>query len=587
MQSAGRGTTLRRGLEAALIAAAVAAGFANSLRNDFVFDDRRVIVENTRVTRQEWKAIWTRPGSWFPEADDTGWRPLTTTSFALNWKLFGRDPAAFRAFNLAVHAANSLLVAELGALIGLAAPAPLLAGLLFALHPVHAEVLNTVVGRADLLAALFLLLACRFYWLGRVRWALIFFGTGLLSKESSLPFIALIPLLAWLKSGRGADWRRVARDTGLAIAVVAACACYRQTMIGAVIASPAVEPAVNHVPGMQNPLGGATPVAARVANALYVLWRYLLLLVAPRHLSADYSLNAIPVLGVFAWRNVLAALLLAAAALGLGLWARGRRAVAFAAGFFVLTFVPVSNIPLAIGSIMAERFVYLPSAGFCLLAAMALAAAARPGALGAVLVLGLFAGRDVLRNRDWKDDNVLFLKTLETSPNSVFAMVNASHALLQRKDFAGARDLLLRALRETPTTDRYPLPYNNLGLAYMGLGDLGAAEASFQDALRRDPEDIDSWVNIGIVFAKQRRYDGAIAAFERALARAPDAAKLHYNLALACKQKAEVLAAWGDAPQARAARVRAREHFRRALALFPAYGEAAGALADLEARFPK
>ena len=562
---------------------AVAAAFGNSLPNAFVFDDRRVIVENRKVTRADIKGLWTEPASWFPDKDDTVWRPLTSTSFALNWKLSGPDPAAFRAVNLALHAANSVLIVRLAEFMGLAGPVPMLAGLLFALHPIHTEALNSIVGRADLLATLFVLLACLAYGRGRRLWAAGFFVLGLLSKESAATFILLVPALAWLKPAAG-GWRRVVRCCLLLAVFTGAYILYRRLAIGAFVpgAGAAAVPVGGAALELDNPLA-ALPFFQRCSNAIYILWRYLLLCVYPGTLSADYSPNAIPLLGVLSLRNLSAAAGLAAAGGLLWRWAGRRREVLFAAGFFLLTFTIVSNMAFPIGTIMAERLLYLPSAGFCLLAAMAFprGRGALP-ALAAALLLCLYAGRSFTRNRDWRDDNALFVKTAATSPASVRALVNAAQAQVERRKFAEARELVLRALRLSPVTDKFPLPYNTLGLAHLGEGDLTAAELAFREALKRDPLDLDARVNLGIVFARQRRYDGAIAAFETALLTEPGAVKLHYNLALACRQKGEVVYAWGQQAEARGLFLKAGAHYEKALELKPDYAEAAAGLRALQ-----
>ncbi|MCX5785534.1 MAG: tetratricopeptide repeat protein [Elusimicrobia bacterium] len=574
--------TLKRWLEAAVLAAAVAAAFANSLPNAFVFDDRRVIVENKMVTRADFKGIWTRHSSWFPDKDDIVWRPLTSTSFALNWKLKGSNPADFRAFNLLIHTANCVLTVHLAEFLGLAGPVPMVAGLLFALHPIHTEVLNSIVGRADLLATFFVLLACLAYGRGWRFRAMVFFGLGLLSKESAVPFILLVPLIAWVKFPGRPDWRRIWRDCILLAAIAAGYIIYREMAIGAFVPRLSVpfchgDAAVlagKSALALDNPLA-AMPFPERFSNALYILWRYLLLCLLPWTLSADYSPNAIPLLGVFAFRNIFAAAVLAAACGLIWKWSQKRREVLFSAGFFLLTFTLVSNIPFPIGTIMGERLVYLPSIGFCLLVAMALSKLGRRPLIAlAALILCFYAGRSFVRNRDWKDDNTLFLRTAETSPDSIRAMVNASQALVERKKFQEARDLVLQALRLSPTTDKFPLPYNVLGLAYMGSGNLKSAEFAFQEAAKRDPGDLDALVNIGIIFAKERRYDGAISAFETALLQEPEAAKLHYNLALACKQKGEVVYVWGQKDEARELFRKARAHYDKALELKPDYMEA-------------
>jgi tetratricopeptide (TPR) repeat protein len=329
-----------------------------------------------------------------------------------------------------------------------------------------------------------------------------------------------------------------------------------------------------------------------LSNAVYVLWRYLLLMLVPYPLSADYSFDSIPVLSAFSLRNVSSGLILAAGAWGLWRWSRRQAGVAFAAGFFALTFLPVSNFLIPVGAIMAERFVYMPSAGFCLLLAAALSKIERRVALTLLTaLLATYAGFSIARNRDWKNDAAIFTRILETSPRSVRGMVNAGQAMLDAGRFEEARDLNLAAIALAPLpasplraeggpAAKYSLPYSNLGIAYMRMGDLPRAEAALQDALKREPDDLDAWVNIGIIFAKQTRFDGAIAAFSRAIAllddpaATPNACKLFYNLGLAMRQKGEYLAVHGGQGEAKNLFREAAGNFRTALQINPGYEEA-------------
>ncbi len=569
-----------RWLAAALIAAAVFLGYANSIPNEFVFDDKSVIVDNQKVTRPDWIGIWTGP-SWFPLKDDAGWRPATSTTFAFNWLISGNHAAPWRTCTLLLHGVNSILVMRLAALIGAVEPAPLIAGLLFALHPIHTEVLNPIVGRADVLATLFLLLCCLAYWKEKFGWVLAFFSLGLFCKESAVTFLFLLPFLAWMKSPERMDWRRLIRDGLPLAAIVGVYALLRKFVI--VSAVPPATPEQlgwTHFKDVDNPLS-QMPLLPRLSNALYIAWRYLFLLAVPAWLSADYSPEAIPLLGTLSARNLLSISLMTAGAWFFWRLARHRRDALFAAAFFICTFILVSNLPFTFGTIMAERLIYMPSVGFCILLALALVRLGpRPCAILSVLILALYAGRSYVRNQDWKDNDTIFINILKTSPNSVRAMVNASAILLDQKRYGEARDALLKAIS---LNDSYPLPFNNLGLAYMGLGDLSSAEKAFQQALKRDPGNLDAQVNIGIVFARSRRLDGAIAAFEEALKQEPDSPKLHYNLALAMKEKAEVLYGWGQKREARLLFQNAKLHYERALQIKPDYPEAR---ANLQALIP-
>lgn len=549
---------------AIVVAAAFLAGIT-ALPNAFVFDDRRAIVENQKVIAQDWGGIWKSP-SWFQDKNDRGWRPLTSSSFAADWKIYGPKPAFFRAENLLLHAANSVLVLKLAMIAGASPYICFLSGLLFALHSIHTEVLNPIVGRADLLATFAVLLCCLLYARGKSFFTSIVFALGLLAKESAVTFLFLAPFLdIFFRAHREELRAKLGRYASL-IVILIAYLLIRKAVAGELL------PSSSETSFLDNPLTQAD-FFKRVSNALYVLWRYIFLMLAPYNLSADYSFNAIPVLNAFAPRNLAAITLLSLGGWGLWKWAKKKRIVVFSAVFFLVTFALVSNVPLLVGTIMAERLVYLPSAGFCILLALILnSPKSRKVVLAlSLLVLSFYAWINIRRNADWKNDATIFLKTLKTSPASMKMMVNAGQSLLNLKRYEESRDLNLKAIK---LSDKFPLPFSNLGVAYLKLGDMTSAEAAFQSALQRDPDYIDAWVNIGIIFAKQRRFDGAITAFEKALEYEPESPKLHNNLALAYKQKGVALHSMGDKKEALELFMKSKTHYERALSLSPEYEEA-------------
>ena len=149
---------VRRLLPPALVALVAFAVFTNTLSHQFVYDDNSVIVENPRVHQlTNWREIVTSP--WWPRGL---YRPVTSLTLAANWTLDPGEPSGFHLVNVLLHAIAAALVAVLGArLMGM--PGGLAAGLLFAVHPVHVEAVANVVGRAEVLATVFALVAALAY----------------------------------------------------------------------------------------------------------------------------------------------------------------------------------------------------------------------------------------------------------------------------------------------------------------------------------------------------------------------------------------------------------------------------------------
>jgi hypothetical protein len=140
-----------------LVLAAVAAGtFSQTIRYPFVYDDRQIIEQNRVVTEPgRWLAVLTMP-YWPREGSlDPLYRPLTTLTLKINYAISQGRPTSFRAVNLALHALATVLVAALARRLWGRNSAAWVAGILFAVHPIHADALGLIVGRAELLAGVF------------------------------------------------------------------------------------------------------------------------------------------------------------------------------------------------------------------------------------------------------------------------------------------------------------------------------------------------------------------------------------------------------------------------------------------------
>ncbi|HZE88522.1 MAG TPA: hypothetical protein VE404_03190, partial [Verrucomicrobiae bacterium] len=278
----------RRGAAAAFLLGAVL--YAGTLRNGFVFDDIDVVQKNPLahapprvgaiLTSHYWAGV---------QATGNLYRPLTILSFALNDAVTGGAAAGYHAVNAILHGAVSALVVLLAAALGWSPAGALTAGLLFAAHAVHVEAVAPVVGRSELLGALFALAA----WLchraavrgatarariARGAFAAAFFGLALLSKENAAVLPALV-VAADLALDRSAVARRRSLRSAAAMAGILALFLAARAAV---------------VPGVppDDPLGrvfGGVDLVTRVRTAMGVMGRYLGLLVFPRHLSADYS----------------------------------------------------------------------------------------------------------------------------------------------------------------------------------------------------------------------------------------------------------------------------------------------------------
>jgi len=415
---------------AALLVFVVAVGtFANSALNGFAYDDDAVIVGRPVVT--EGRAVEALTSPYWPDAvSGTGlYRPVTLSSFALEWKLWNGHPAGFHFVNIFVHVAVSLMVFLLILEVSATLPA-LVGGLLFAAHPVHSEAVANVVGRAELYSALFVLGACLLFWKGRGLspvWrvarllgigALFLMGLG--SKEMAATFPALLILLALVRSDEAHVTDRMRTDlpvfllTGvLLVAFLGA----RFLALGSVLGD-------GPAPALMGLSAGQ-----RILTSLAVWPQYFRLLVFPLDLVADYAPAVLfPALtwGPDVWLGLL--MILGAVAAVIFLWPR-ERLVALGIVWFGVTILPVSNLIFPAGVLLAERTLYLPSVGLAFVAAgvVSWTARERRASLGMLLVTtavvcGAFIVRTVLRNPSWMSSFTVVTTLGEEHPESFRAI---------------------------------------------------------------------------------------------------------------------------------------------------------------------
>ena len=437
---------------AALVALAAGAVYAHTLGYQFVYDDMWVIVKNERVhALASWREILVGP--WWPQGL---YRPLTSLTYAADWTLGGGSPVLFHVNNVLLHALASVLVYALAARL-LGSPAALAAGLFFAVHPVHVEAVANLVGRAEILAALFGVAAVLLYLkhgdaaperrAGRLVLALATVGLALLgfaSKETALALPGLLLIADWAGARRrGEAFRsRLLRQSGLLAAVVTLAVLWvgwRYHVLGELAGD---APA----PGLAQ-----TGAANRLLIMLPVVAEYLRLLLFPLRLSADYSPDFLPATPQLSLRTALGAVLLAACLWGAVAARRRAPAVTTGLAWVGASLVIVSNVLVPSGILLAERTLYLASVGICLLAGWAWAAAYRrvpaAGALGLTAVLALAAARTATRAPVWRDNETLFNQIVQDAPGSYRADWVASGLAYTAGDSTRGELLMRRGLR--------------------------------------------------------------------------------------------------------------------------------------------
>ncbi len=487
------------------VAVFAAALFAVVIGNGLALDDAPLIRENPFIRSLANVPRFFTSDYWEPRLQAGLYRPLVTTSYALNHAAGRLDPRGYHALNLLLHAANSALVLLLLRRWTGQLALAVTAAFLFAAHAVHAEVLaNIASGRPELMATLFFLLALLSYRRaedGQARRqvspaSLVCFGLALLCKESAITLLAVLPLAdAVLGQGQAASLRRARRLWIERAGVYAAYAVVALAYLGVrwlALGDGETLPAERD---LDNPLL-QLPIGWRVVNALHVAFLYARLLVWPLHLSYDYSYDQIPMIRGFDDPRLYAVLGLAALATwGFVASARRSQPVFFGIAFALVTFSVVSNLVVPIGTIMAERLLYLPSLGFCLAAAAGLRWLARriqaspQGATRAfvalsALLVALHGARAIDRSLDWRSENGLYLHDLEVSPRSAKIQSNAGAAFAEMERHEEALRCYAAAIAIAPD---FAAPYRGSVLSLLALGRFEQAQTMYQETLRFGP----------------------------------------------------------------------------------------------------
>jgi protein O-mannosyl-transferase len=462
---------------------------SSAIRNWYALDDVHVIFMNARV--HSLSGFWNLFSQtyWPPEDGASLYRPLTMLAFAVQWMIGGGSPYVFHAINGVLYATTCtafyLLLTEL-----VSARAALVAGLLFAAHPVHVEVTANIVGQAELWVASILFL-CTWHYVRRrragtfgVRDAVaITFGflIACLFKENAiiLPALLLAAELTLIPSPFAARVRKVAPLMVMLGVVAIVFVVVRTSVIG------------RFTGAGQNGVLGISGFDVRVWTALRVILEWARLLVWPAQLSSDYSFQRLDVATAFE------PVMLASVALVVGLIAvavRLRKALpafGFGVAWIVLTLLIPSNLVVMTGFMLAERALFLASAGVIVCVAVVgqwvwrtvgeSNARVRPMMLGvSALLLIAGAARSLLRAPVWHDNNTLFRQTVKDVPTSYRAHWMLAENLLEHGPNQEGLDEMLQAVVLARKDDAYVLAF--AGDKFTEAGRCGIASELYRRA---------------------------------------------------------------------------------------------------------
>jgi protein O-mannosyl-transferase len=516
---------------AALLALAIIA-YANSFGLGLVQDSKVIVTQDARlraVSAENLKLILTK-NYWYPKAGDGLYRPVTTLSLLANYSVLGNGEKAggYHVVNVLLHGINVLLLYELALLAFRRAGPALATAALWAVHPIGPEAVTSIVGRADLLAAMAVLGSLVLYAKKRGPGAAVsLFAVatlGVFAKENAAILLGLMVL--WevcFGEGAAAVRQRWMEYAAVAASLVVLAVVRYAVLNGLPVAQPVY---------VDNPLRGADFLTGRW-TAIKVLGLDLRLVLLPLGLSADRSFDEIALSGpgdLWAWLS-------AGAILAIGGWAlmrfRQDKLPLWAAGFFGMALLPTSNLIVPIGATVAERFLYLPSAAFAMAVGALLyrVASGRFARAALIVLLVAYAGRTMVRNADWKDDYTLGTADVATTPRSFRLHDLLAKALYERGDIDGAireQEKSWEILKDLPPEKSSEFPPAFLGIYYSVKGD-SAADAAKRGWYEKSIVVLQKAAGISRV--QERLYDEEQQARGRPKASRAAFAQIYLNLA--------------------------------------------------------
>lgn len=515
------------------------AVYLNALRNGYAMDDVP-LVQNNRYVHGFSHLREVLLGPYWPSPAAL-YRPLVLLSFAVEWTLFGDNPTVFHAVNIVLHglvtASLYLLLVRLGAARWVA----IAGAALFAVHPVHVEAVANIVGRAELFAAFFFLLACHLHLTRSLAPPIRIMGTAacyflaLGGKEISVTLPAVLLLLDAFRdrAGRLATLKFVRENAGLYLTLTIVLAGYMALRIQAIGEATGAGVAAYLV---------SIPTSERVATAVRIWPEFARLLFWPEQLAAEWGPA---VISPATWTHPLVwvGLLLGAAAtvLVVAAWNR-QRWVSLAILWFAIVILPVSQLFFPVGVILAERTLYLPSMAVAMLLPAIAAWLSEQGRQKRVAMLALFGVVFVLavhrtwrRTPAWESNSAVAQALITEHPSSFRAMWMGAGMMASQGRNAEAIALLKEAVE---LTERRLYPLNmDLARTQLSAGQPGEAEPIIRHTIRLFPRGALAYLYLSDGFLQKGQYDDAVRVLRQGYFTAYDTAynraTFRHNLSLA------------------------------------------------------
>ena len=523
--------------------------YANTFHHGWVLDDYGVLKDN-RVIKSGIQGIpiilTTTYRYGINHLTDNLYRPLSQIMFAIEWEILPDNPGFHHIINVLFYAlCCGLLFIFLMRLLKNVHPfIPLAITLLYTVHPIHTEVVANIKSRDEIMSFFFViitgLLLIDYFDKNSVAKLLaagITFGLSMFSKEGGITLVVIFPLMGWYFFQ--ADWKKMVATLVVLLIPSIIYIVIRQKIINEYSTS-------NVISVVDNILVEAKDPGTRIATAIMLLGKYLLLLLVPYQLVCDYSYNQIPLVGLsnpyFLLSLVVHGFLVFIAIREF----KTRSLLSFGIIFYLITMSLYSNLVITIGTSFGERLLFQPSLGFSIAAIAALnrmfkikaqsihgfiqwIAPNRAFTATLVVVLILLSAKTVVRAAEWKSQLILFGADVKRSPNSAHMRLYWGLALrdeaLRIKDEEDNKEeyekWMRKALKEfekgIEIYPEYAECMDQAGLAHYRLGNKEKAQYYYEETLKRLPNRATTMSNLGTIYFENGNYTKALELYEKAV----------------------------------------------------------------------
>ncbi len=513
--------------------------YANTFKNDYVLDDYTVIVKNTIVTKgiTAIPEILSTPYHYgFSHLQNDLYRPLSLVTYAIEYQAFGLVPSEGHLINIFLFAGCVIvLFIFLDNIFEKKKTAfAFIASLLFAVHPIHTEVVANIKSRDELLCFFLCFLSMNLFiqYMSSDKMKFLFTGAfcfflSLLAKETSATFILLIPFIFFFY--RNENKKRNIYITSISFIVFLFYLAIRFSVLKTYHSNN-----LANTDFLDNILVQSPSFASHIATCILVLGYYIKLLFIPYPLLCDYSYNSIP-FAQFHDIKVIISLSIYVFLIFYGikrLIRNNKDPLAFGVIFFLVTISLFSNIAFIIGALMAERFVFFASVGFCLVLALLIERLLEKFSIPndqllkskttwvflipLVLILGKMT---ISRNEDWLSSYTLYSADIKKSPLNCrlyqyLGNVLAVHISTEEQNAEQKKHIITEGITNLQKAlaiyPDFAQAQVDIGYAFFMVGQLDSADVHNKKALALDPNNIIALDNLAGVYFMRNNYEDAI-----------------------------------------------------------------------------